>query len=461
MGFSIRVGYDVSEALTEVRESTILLPVAEASLTNEHAVKYPDEYLREIEKLSALSRSVAERASLIPDISRVAQALELRRSHLTPAVLAAIESSRVHAGATAALGNALQLIRESTQLSVRDSLAVSASLTASDRFAASAREIAAAALPVHRLFGDSTEQLAAVALPNVTELYGGTVRDIVASSLPSLGMAAAFAAAVRSTHLDFHEHYESLRITAASTAEMQALLASISVEASISDAVRPLTSSLSLLARASADIWTALPQDQHLSELPLKGWLLEAPIVQTYEASRNIVQLTGLSDESEEFEFTETQTSYRPTSEDVISRLARLGKDFVKPYRSAKDVLNSRRGDYMRHTAVSLRELLDKLLRELAPDSQISQWPESLELLKNRQDRKARLRFIFRQVLGGEYALFAEKDVDLIAQTFIALNKAVHSLEEPFLDSELRILVARVDGHLSMLLEAADMEQSH
>ena len=182
---------------------------------------------------------------------------------------------------------------------------------------------------------------------------------------------------------------------------------------------------------------------------------MEAPVIQTYEATRNFAQIAS-AEEDVGLEFDEPVSVHGEERTTVAERLAVVGSEYAEVFLEAKEDLVAKNRGYVRHASVSLRELLDKLLDRLVPADVIRSWPEGAELLKKGQTHKVRLLYLFRDLSGGTYAAFVEKDIDLILQTFVALNKATHVLESPFGDDAMRVLSARIEGHLLMLLAAAE-----
>jgi hypothetical protein len=288
-----------------------------------------------------------------------------------------------------------------------------------------------------------------------------SVRSILKHTLPNIELSASLASTI--AHIGSLKHsiqpslmheYEQLRVTSLRTAEIQALLSGFASTKSLAASVRPMQSSLERLSSASAEVWKSFDTKPVALE-QLSPWLRQAPVVQTYEASRNIVQLVGLEEETA-VEIDEPADPPQPEFLTISDRLAQFGPEFRDAFEGAREALTTRNRDYVRHASVSLRELLDKLLDRLAPTETVKQWPHSAKLIKKGHTNKARLTYLFRELSTGPYADFVAKDTDLILQTFYALNKGTHVLDSPFGDEIMRVLVARIEGHLLILLAAAD-----
>ncbi|UBF29278.1 hypothetical protein K9N68_16455 [Kovacikia minuta CCNUW1] len=288
-----------------------------------------------------------------------------------------------------------------------------------------------------------------------------STQDMIAYTLPNLetmaSMSAAFAK-VSKSHDAFSNllpEYNLLKLAAFRTAEIQVLIGGVIDSSSeISELYKPLSTSLSSLSASSAFIWSSFAS-KSVSLQTLPKWLLEAPIIQTYQASRNVAQIINIEEEIEE-EIEESITLHNERG-DVLGLLENLGSEFSSIFIGAKEAVIYKRQDYVRHASVSLRELLDKLLEHLAPTEVVQKWTESADLLQKRQIHKARLKYLFRELSYGSYTDFIEKDIELILQTFYALNKGTHTLSSPFTDKTMSVLMARVEGHLLMILTAANL----
>lgn len=245
--------------------------------------------------------------------------------------------------------------------------------------------------------------------------------------------------------------YNVLGPLAYRTSELQSLLGQVNfARPGILEGSRELASSLSGLSAASASVLSGF----ELSPTLLRsspGWVFEAPIVQTHDASLNIAQIVS-AEEDREVEATTAVANHTSERDSVVMRLHEVGPEFSEAFLGAQDALRAKNRDYIRHAAVSLRELLDKLLERLAPADEVKRWEDGPALLAKNQVHKARLMYLFRDLLSGPYADFMLKDIDLILQTFYALNKATHVLDSPYSDDVLRVLLARVEGHVLVLL---------
>lgn len=285
------------------------------------------------------------------------------------------------------------------------------------------------------------------------EMIQGILPSIQLSGAMARGLAEAAQVGKLPNMASVFGHFDHLQAAVMRTGEMTALLTGIGdLHRHSIGTIAPLRTSLRSLTTEAASVWENFPQSG--LESVSTTWLWEAPVVQPFQAAKNLVQLVG----AEEQEAVDIPRPSSVTAEpiSVVYRLESVGSEFARVYLAAHDALQQRGGDYIRHASVSLRELLDKLLMELAPEEAVKGWPPSAEVIAN-QPHKARLRYLFRNFGSGNYARFAEKDIDLILQTFYALNSGTHSLEPPFVDDVMPVLQARIDGHLLLLLTVAGL----
>lgn len=315
-------------------------------------------------------------------------------------------------------------------------------------------------------FQNAADILRQTAVPSASAFTGSSlltqsdsVRQMLDSAVPSMVLASSLSesfAKISGSDLRLLAlpEYTALKVTALRSAELQALVGGMSAGTRLAESLEPLSASLSSFTTLSAAVWDKFGEmPRLLTTAP--GWLIEAPVVQAYEASRNVAQIAG-AEEDVDFEFDEPASVHGHERATVTDRLAVVGPEYAAIFREAKEALAAKNRGYIRHASVSLRELLDKLLDRLVSAETIHSWPEGAELLKKGQTHKVRLLYLFRDLSGGPYAAFVEKDIDLILQTFVALNGATHKLESPFGDDAMRVLTARIEGHLLMLLAAAE-----
>ena len=136
--------------------------------------------------------------------------------------------------------------------------------------------------------------------------------------------------------------------------------------------------------------------------------------------------------------------------------LEKLDPQLVEMYQGAKEALENRQADYPRHVLVSLREMLNHVLRCLAPEELVAQWAEShdSELFdyKGKPTRRARFLYICRGIGYGPLSEFVQADVGVNLKVIDVLHR-VHKIEPSLTDRQLWGLIARVDSLLVFLLQ--------
>ena len=172
----------------------------------------------------------------------------------------------------------------------------------------------------------------------------------------------------------------------------------------------------------------------------------------TFHALRVLVPL----DESDSADV-DTHNEFIPDMEQEISAeclafLNDIGTGFPNLYLGAREALNGDNVDKARHALISLREMLNHLLRELAPDSHVKLW--FLETAKGGQltdkeilTRKNRIEYIYRRFNSKPLTKLVNHDTRAVVELFEILNR-VHELEPTFTDDQLRAVFLRIESWL-------------
>ena len=156
--------------------------------------------------------------------------------------------------------------------------------------------------------------------------------------------------------------------------------------------------------------------------------------------------------------------NFRDKNDELIySFLDALNPDFSKALDGAKKACNEKGPDFIRQTAVSLRELLTAVIRHLAPDHQCVEWLNSQNLLSNsqyyyngRSTRRARILFICRRMPETERK-FIEKDVEATLALLDTLSNFTHSFKNGSkMPPDLSGTILRVEALLSTLAQTQE-----
>lgn len=136
--------------------------------------------------------------------------------------------------------------------------------------------------------------------------------------------------------------------------------------------------------------------------------------------------------------------------------LAERNPDFVAMWRGAMDALTRRGPDWLRHFAISTRELFDHLLRTMAPEDKIRNWSDDPRDYSNgRPTRAARLRYIGREIRDASFVEFMKRDVTLTLDMLGYLQEGTHAIAPGFDPTQVFALRLRVESVLRFVLQAS------
>jgi hypothetical protein len=195
-----------------------------------------------------------------------------------------------------------------------------------------------------------------------------------------------------------------------------------------------------------------------LQPIDTGGFLFQAPIVEPYAAMRATAVLVGVDDEIiDQVTVASTDELLDELGDELVSRLNMAKPELAQVYQEGIAAMKSGHQGWIRHAGVSFRTMFDYLLRHLAPDSDLRSFledPES-DMVNGEFRRNARLRYIFREVATGAYARMAEEDIKIAEATFFPSSEIVHRLSSPLSERQMRVLWRRIQGSVSVVLEAA------
>ncbi len=253
-----------------------------------------------------------------------------------------------------------------------------------------------------------------------------------------------------------NRRFEALARPSLQASILASQLAGLSVPFAQIQGIAQLQSLTTSFGDTAAATMRAIGQDvARFNQLP--QWLQQAPSVEQYTAGRALAIAAGSgSDVLRENRDPQAEDLLEQIGDELEARLASLDPSFVGPYRGAHAALLDRRPDWPRHVASSLRELVDHLLRRLAPNAELERFlPDPGDLFQNGEfTRKAQLRYIFRNIAVGEYEIMAAKDIDLTLATFYPANATVHTIVSPLNPDQIMVFWRRVQGCVSTVLQA-------
>lgn len=168
----------------------------------------------------------------------------------------------------------------------------------------------------------------------------------------------------------------------------------------------------------------------------------------------------------DEVEFDEEKADIRENiyleTQDILDYLlSEIDQNFISMRYGAREALESKNPDRVRHFAVSYRELFTKVIHKLAPDNEVKDWTSDKEFFSNgRPTRKARMLYIYRNNIQSDVADFFLKDIEATLETINLFQKGTHATDSGFTEFQLKALEIRLECSLRILLESGRTENS-
>jgi hypothetical protein len=147
------------------------------------------------------------------------------------------------------------------------------------------------------------------------------------------------------------------------------------------------------------------------------------------------------------------------TNDSVIIQLREVNKDWTTMLEGARQALASTNPDKTRHCVTSLRELVREVMHHLSPDEEIKGWSQSPDDFdKNRPTRRARLRFITRNINHGDFTKFVEKDIEAMLAAIDIFQAGTHAAKSKLTEVQISALLGRIEGFLLFLFSIKNEE---
>lgn len=144
----------------------------------------------------------------------------------------------------------------------------------------------------------------------------------------------------------------------------------------------------------------------------------------------------------------------------VPNLLRNIDSNLLVPWEGACQALNQKSADWVRHTIISLRELVTSLLHRFAPDEQIDlcvgdpNAPSDLsDRFNGRPTRKARLTFIYLKLRNSQLKDFYTAEIKANLELIDILNKGAHITASAWTDKEVRAILRKVESLVVVLIE--------
>ncbi|HBR58563.1 MAG TPA: hypothetical protein DEA22_14010, partial [Blastocatellia bacterium] len=165
-------------------------------------------------------------------------------------------------------------------------------------------------------------------------------------------------------------------------------------------------------------------------------------------------------DEYEELRIIVREEIRQSTKDSVIIQLQEVNPDWIKMLEGARQAFNSTNPDKNRQCITSLRELFRDIMLYLSPDEQIKDWSNSMDdFANNRPTRKARLRYIARNINHGAFTKFVEKDIEAIIAAIDIFQAGTHVVNSKLTDAQMNALFFRAESTILFLFSIANYEE--
>lgn len=182
----------------------------------------------------------------------------------------------------------------------------------------------------------------------------------------------------------------------------------------------------------------------------------QLPSIEYFNASDliNVISAENVESELEE-QKQQVQNEINDEIEGTLPiLLSELDENLIRLWEGARDALDSRNADRVRHFAISLRELFTQVIHRLAPDDYVREWSTSpQDFSRNRPTRRARLLFICRGINHGPFVDFVKKDIAAVLEFTNLFQRGTHEVTAPYTEEQLVALRSRMESMLRFMLE--------
>ncbi len=222
-----------------------------------------------------------------------------------------------------------------------------------------------------------------------------------------------------------------------------------------SDLQTTLSKSLNLLTDSYKDVFKGF-EITPSTILELNPTLFRGIPTQLFNTS-NLLESISIV-EIEEIEEEEIKTDIIYENEIGLTYyLNKLDKDLYKMWIGAKDALESKNPDRIRHFSISLRELMTHVLHSLAPTEQVKQWTKDpVHFHQGKPTRKARILYICRDIKTSNFENYVNADVNSMIEFINLFQEGSHAKSPSFTDKQLIAMRTKAESTLKFLLEIAE-----
>lgn len=210
------------------------------------------------------------------------------------------------------------------------------------------------------------------------------------------------------------------------------------------------TAKLSNDLAGSLGVFTASYRDviQHLPQITES----QIPIVASYATVEYSEELTVL----EQLSIEDAELAENEVVGVIDDEVRSANSDLIQLIDGARDSLNSRNPDKVRHVTTSVREMLTQILHRLAPDEDVKSWSKDPSHLSNgRPTRRARLMYICRHFSCDPLEKFIDLDHGAVIQLFDVMNAGTHGVASRLTDQQLKAIVCRAESFAFFMLRVS------
>jgi Predicted pPIWI-associating nuclease len=159
----------------------------------------------------------------------------------------------------------------------------------------------------------------------------------------------------------------------------------------------------------------------------------------------------------EEFNEEDVKVKYEIQYENefsLSSHLPLIDVGLFRMWQGAVQSLKSDNPEKSRHFITSIRELFTHVFHKLAPDEEINKWTsDSIHFANGKPTRKARMKYILRDVSSKPMEKMIEKEVEATLELINIFQQGTHSIQSNFMPNQLIAIKAKAETSLRFLLE--------
>ena len=216
-----------------------------------------------------------------------------------------------------------------------------------------------------------------------------------------------------------------------------------------------LESSIAQAVSSYGSLAESIPEISDITRLP--AFVLPGATREIYATGFALETLRPWGEREEEEAEIQLVAEAEQETSNCIALLQQVDPELARPYIGARDALDGNNADRARHILISLRELWNHLLRQLAPDDLVTAWIPGVAnqkglLHEGEPTRQARVLYVCREINNDPLTDFLMHDTRALVKLIELFNR-VHKLEADLTDEQLRAIVLKTDSWLMYILQ--------